>query len=235
MKKLLLALLILAFPQVVYAETFEHDLESHATDGEADTYITVKGWPPTQGMRYWNTTSDVQRCLDITLTWFNCTDLGNLGPGTMLELDTVISDGSVRPQWQTDLFVDDNGGDDGTPGPWGYETIGGAIAVSTSGDTIYVNPATYTENISIPEGVRVLAEWANLDGAINLEGDDTYIGLYAQIVATGTVGLTLVGLTRDRSAHDLALKAQGLLHSNNTDLRNLNFFTLYPENTRIIS
>lgn len=215
MKRLLTFIFILVFPVVVFAATFENDLDRHADDAAADTYLTTKGWTPIQGMYYWDTTLDKQRCLDTGLVWIDCdtntthvqstanphtTGVPNLGAGTKAQLDAVISDGDVVPQWQTDLFVDQTSGSDVTPGPWGYATIGGALAVSASGDTIFVNPATYAENISIPVGVRVLGEWAVLDGTAILEGDDSYISLYMQPVATGTTGLTLAGVNTTAAA-----------------------------------
>jgi len=157
----------------------------------------------TQGTDQGLDTGGANAVTALTITGHNAstanphsTGVPNLVAGTKAQLDAAISDGDVRPQWQTDLFVDQTSGSDVTPGPWGYATIGGALAVSASGDTIFVNPATYAENITVPEGVRVLGEWVNLTGTITLQGDDSYISLYAQTVATGTDGLTLSGVNK---------------------------------------
>jgi len=85
---------------------------------------------------------------------------------------------------------------DPTAGKADYQTITAALAAAASGDVVKVAPGTYTENISVPEGVRVLGEWSNLTGAITLEGDDAFVSLYAQTVATGTTGLTLDGVNK---------------------------------------
>jgi hypothetical protein len=174
---------------------------------ESDANTAVGTSSHTQGTDLGLDTGGANPVTAITITGHNAstanphaTDIGNLGAGTMAELDTAISDGDVRPQWQTDLFVDQTSGSDVTPGPWGYATIGAALAVAASGDTVVVNPATYVENISIPVGVRLLGEWANLTGTIILEGDDSFVSLYLQTVATGTTGLTLAGVNQTGTA-----------------------------------
>ena len=94
----------------------------------------------------------------------HATDIGNLGAGTIAELATATSDGDAQPQRGNTLYVDTANGNDGTPAPWGYETITAALAAASSGDVVDVAPGAYTESFSVPAGVILRGPGAALTG-----------------------------------------------------------------------
>ena len=118
-------------------------------------------------------------------------DIGNLGAGTMLELDTAISDGAVTPQWANTLYVDATNGDDGAPTAFGYATITAAVAAASAGDVIHVAPGAYTESFVMGD-FHIEGPGVDLTGSGSpniTEVDGSSIRLRSLDVPAGQVGV----------------------------------------------
>lgn len=77
--------------------------------------------------------------------------------GTIPVMDTIGSAGTIKIEnraWTTPFIVDPSS----TTGLRGtYTTIASAIAAAVSGQTIFLRPGTYTENLSLKVGVSIVA------------------------------------------------------------------------------
>ncbi len=77
--------------------------------------------------------------------------------GTVAVMDTIgaVSTLSVEDRsWQTRFVVDASS----TVGLRGtFQTIAAAIAAASSGDTIYIRPGTYTEDLTLKDGVNLVS------------------------------------------------------------------------------
>ena len=72
-----------------------------------------------------------------------------------------------------------------------YTTIGAALAVAVSGETVQVYPGTYPENITIPDGVRVLG--AAVSQSATITGSDT-TGVRVTLVGNSTIkNMSVIG------------------------------------------
>lgn len=165
---------------------------------EIDANSTAAGLAHTQGTDQGLDTGGANAVTALTITGHNAstanphaTDIGNLAAGTMLELDTAISDGSVAPQWANTIYVSKDG-DDGAPTDFGYLTIGAALAAAAAGDSVFVAAGTYTESISVPASVTLFGPGVDMigDGSPNiLQGTLSWVDLRSLHVPDGQVGI----------------------------------------------
>lgn len=134
-----------------------------------------------------------------------------LSDGTVLDLE-AIADGEYLRRSGSDIvgatvsagttpagttIVATSGGD--------YATIGAALAASVSGDTIIVYPGTYAENITIPDGIRVVGYPAAKNVVIS--GADT---TGARVTFAGNGTLRELSVQTPSSGSNPAIDASGL-------------------------
>ena len=89
------------------------------------------------------------------------------------------------------LYVDNVNGDNGTgtPGDFSlpYETITAAFTAASSGDTVVIRPASYTESFTLKNGVKIFAfPGVLIDGTISSDATDSVIDIkgYLSVDAT---------------------------------------------------
>ena len=68
-----------------------------------------------------------------------------------------------------------------------HQTIAAALAAASSGDTIFIRPGTYTENLTLKDGVNLTA--FSCDGTVSAQGNETT----AHVIILGTVTASFAG------------------------------------------
>lgn len=81
-----------------------------------------------------------------------------------IQTNAGTADISPVPLAINTLFVNGANGDDGTPYPNGYATIGAALAAASAGDVIEVAAGAYTESIVDGVGCTILGDGVDLTG-----------------------------------------------------------------------
>src|ERR1700676_4205216 len=85
-------------------------------------------------------------------------------------------------QNSTDLYANSVLIVDPTLGSGNYTTIGSALTASVSGQTIFIRPGTYTENLTLKAGVNLTAF-----------GSDSSLNGTATVIINGTCTLSTAG------------------------------------------
>jgi len=114
--------------------------------------------------------------------------------------DATTKDNALQPQRGNVLYVDGANGSDVTPGPAGYATIGGAMAVPpAAGDMVWVAPGVYPEDVVGVDGVTLWGPGATVQAVTATAltpGDRSHVRL-KRIDNAGVSGIhnTVAGLT----------------------------------------
>lgn len=97
-------------------------------------------------------------------------------------MDTIGSGSTLKIEdrtWLTSLVVDSAG----TVGLRGtFQTIASAISAASSGQTIFIRPGTYTENLTLKAGVNLTAF-----------GSDSSLNATGKVIISGTCTMTTAG------------------------------------------
>lgn len=75
-----------------------------------------------------------------------------------------------------------------------HTTIGTAITSASSGDTIFIRPGTYTENLTLKAGVNLTAYECDSGGSINFGSDTPHVTVIGKATATFVGTATLSGI-----------------------------------------
>lgn len=184
MRRLILAAIaavLLLVASLASAQSYRLDLSVHATDAAALAYVQARLWDtnadgtgdPQLGMRYLNSTLTASRIWDGT-QWVG---LDYKGPGTA-----------------TTITVCQVGCD--------YQTIAAALAVASAGYVVIIYDGSYTEDITVPDQVRVWGPTAGITGTIALGANTTLVLQYLTVPA-GQTGITTSGLAGNVSMADI--------------------------------
>lgn len=90
-----------------------------------------------------------------------------------------------------------------------YLTIAAALTAAASGDTIFVMPGTYTENLTLKAGVNITAFTCDSGGSINFGTDTPHVKIIGKATATFAGTATLSGIWFQTNS-DFALVVSGV-------------------------
>lgn len=125
--------------------------------------------------------------------------------------DTLVytgADGAGRIEnrrWMTPYVVDPSSSE-GVRGT--YQTIAAAFAAVSSGDLVVIRPGTYTENLTVPTGITVVAMGSGTLGIVKIVGTLTFTGAVSslfsniQFETNGAVIVSVGGSGTNQSRFD---------------------------------
>jgi hypothetical protein len=110
-------------------------------------------------------------------------------PNIRVNVPTINANGNIQTGAGTLLFNPYNTAKwivDPTSNIGTHTTIAGALAAASSGETIFVRPGTYTENLTLKAGVNIVSFWA--------EGETPNVTIIGQLTASFAGTCTVSGI-----------------------------------------